>query len=82
MVSCDFCAIRKFHFGFYWRSFVCLCVLAVKRWVLNGLELCVKPSCDSLRTYEINLKAKPSISLLITDLSFVILGENRLRAFS
>lgn len=43
--------------------------------VLHGLELCVKLSCDSLCTYEINLKAKPSISLLITDVSFVILGE-------
>lgn len=48
----------------------------------DELELCVKLSCDSLCTYEINLKAKPSISLLVGDVSFVILGENGLRAFS
>lgn len=48
----------------------------------DGLELCVKLSCDSLRTYEINLKAKPSISLLIRDVLFVIFGKNGLRAFS
>lgn len=45
----------------------------------------MKLPCDNLRAYEINLKvlgAKPSISLLITDVWAVTIGENRLKAFS
>lgn len=67
------------------KPFICSCILAVERWISHGLELCVKLPCDNLRAYEINLKvlgAKPSVSLLITDVWVVTFNENRLKAFS
>ena len=73
------------HSRFYAKPFICSCILAVKRWISHGLELCIKLPCDNLRACEINLKildAKTSISLLVMGVWVVTVGENRLKAFS